>query len=377
MVSRKNLLMLVALWGIVLVPLSLAGCGTTTPEVVQVPVTVVVTATATPQPAVTAPPTALPPTPAPETPTSPPPSPTAPPTALPTAPPAAPTSPPVPPPAPEMPYDDRGDPVRLLASYINAVNRGEYPRAWAYWENPPNPSYEDFVQGYAETASVLLAVRPPTQLDGAAGSLYAAIPSLLLARHVDGSRHAFVGCYVARRPNVDTGGTTPDWSLYDATLSPTPGNRSDAILLSDACDYPPPGSPEPLYDERTDPVHLLASYFNAVNREEYPRAWAYWENPPNPSYEEFVAGYAETASVLLVVHPPVWIEGAAGSQYAAVPTLLVATHTDSTQHTFVGCYVARRPNLPAEGWSLNRASVRAIPGDAADVNLLAEACAAQ
>lgn len=137
-------------------------------------------------------------------------------------------------------YDDRGDPVRLLASYCNAINRKEYRRAWGYWESPPNPSYEHFVQGYAETASVFLAVSPPTRLEGAAGSLYARVPTLLIATHNDGSQHAFVGCYVARRPNLDIEGASANrgWSLYRATVTRTPGNTTDATLLAQACATP-------------------------------------------------------------------------------------------------------------------------------------------
>jgi hypothetical protein len=294
--------------------------------------------------------------------------------------PILPTTPPTATPVAEIrpPYDDRGGAVRLLASYFNAVNRQEYQRAWEYWENPPNTSYEDFVQGYADTASVLLAVQPPTQYDGAAGSEYAAVPTLLLATHVDGSQHAFVGCYVARHPLSDMAAVDVGWSLYRGTVAATPGNQPDATLLDGACDFPPPAQPGPRYDDRADPVHLLASYFNAVNRKEYQRAWEYWRNPPNPSYEDFVQGYADTASVLLVVRPPTWIEGAAGNQYAAVPSLLIATHTDASVHAFVGCYVAWRasPGLGDEGWSLERASVRAIPGSAVDIALLEQACAA-
>ena len=134
----------------------------------------------------------------------------------------------------EGPYDDRGDPVGLLASYYNAINRREYRRAWGYWENPPNPSYEDFVQGYAETVSVFLVVSPPTRFEGAAGSVYVGIPTLLIATHLDGSQHAFVGCFVARRPNLDVN-ADEEWSLYSATVTATPANSTDATLLVQAC----------------------------------------------------------------------------------------------------------------------------------------------
>lgn len=280
-------------------------------------------------------------------------------------------------------YEDRGDPVRLLASYYNAVNRGEYERAWSYWESPPSASYEDFAEGYAETASVLLAVSPPTRVEGAAGSVYAAVPTLLVSTHMDGSQHAFVGCYVARRtnPGVLEGSTDTDWWLYSATITATPGNTTDATLLADACESQEATGPDqPLYDDRGDPVALLASYYNALNRAEYERAYSYWESPPgNVSYEEFAEGYADTESVLLVVSPPTRYEGAAGSVYVSIPTLLVATHLDGSQHAFVGCFVARRANVGVEGataeWSLYDARVASTPGNTRDVTLLREACA--
>jgi hypothetical protein len=134
-------------------------------------------------------------------------------------------------------HDDRGSPTRLLASYFNAVDRREYERAWEYWENPPNPSYEDFVQGYGETESVLLVVRPPTFIEGAAGSQYASIPTLLMATHTDDSQHYFLGCYVVRRANPGIEGAPTDgWSLFDATVSVT--GSTDAAQLAEACAAP-------------------------------------------------------------------------------------------------------------------------------------------
>ena len=123
-------------------------------------------------------------------------------------------------------YEDRTGPVPLLASYYNAINRQDYPRAWDYWEHPPSPSYESFVQGFANTASVLLAVRPPTGFEGAAGSTYTSIPALLSATHWDGSRHNFAGCFVVRRPKASGVGPEQAWSLFNATVHRTPGNTT-------------------------------------------------------------------------------------------------------------------------------------------------------
>jgi hypothetical protein len=364
--SRRFLASVV--WMIVLSTL-LAGCGLPSPVATGGLSTAGPTGTpsqgaSTPQPSPEPSPTES--VPGEATPTFPPPT-------------VTPTMAPVPP--VEEGYEDRGDPVSLLASYYNAVNRQEYERAYAYWETPPSSSYQEFVQGYADTVSVLLAVRPPTGMEGAAGSQYVSVRALLIATHVDGSRHSFVGCFVARRPNPAMGGEFAAglWSLYSATVAPAPDNSTDATLLAGACG-PASGQSQAPYDDRANPVSLLASYYDAVNRQEYERAYAYWEEAPSPSYEEFVQGYADTESVFLVVQPPTRFEGAAGSVYTAVATLLIAAHTDGSQHSFVGCFVARRSNVGAEGapdtaWSLYNATVNAAPGNSTDVALLAEACA--
>jgi hypothetical protein len=347
------------------------GCATPTPDLIEAPFTVVVTPTPVEETiALAQMPGVFPTAPAPPalTPEG---STTVPASVTP-----LPTVTPVP---PSEPYDDRGDPVRLLASYYNAINRKEYRRAWEYWETPPNPSYEDFVQGYADTAHVFLAVSPPTFVEGAAGSRYTSVPALMIAARADGDQRFFVGCYVTRLFNPGADGAPSDqrWSLYSATVSLAPGNTTDATLLAQACESP---QPEPPYEDRADPVRLLASYFNAVNLKEYRRAWEYWETPPNPSYEDFVQGYAETASVFLVVRLPVRVEGAAGSEYAGIPTLLIAIHTDGSRHAFVGCYVGRRVNAGTggvgEGWLLYDAAIDATPGNSTDVILLVRACEA-
>jgi hypothetical protein len=303
------------------------------------------------------------------------------PSATPAAPTTAPTpEPPTLPPPPlidEPYYEDRSGPSTLLASYYNAINRREYARAWDYWGSPPSPSYEAFVQGFADTALVLLTVRPPTWFGVAAGSTYASVPALLSAVHLDGSLHNFVGCFIVRRANVEGPGVDRRWSFYEATVRPTPGNSADAFLLAEVCESAPEGS----YDDRTGPVRLLASYYNAINQREYARAWGCWETAPAPSFEEFARGFADTESVMLVVRPPTRLEGAAGSVYTAIPALVTATHRDDSRHNFVGCFVARRPNVGPAGvereWSLFDATVQRAPGDTTDVKVLDQVCAAR
>jgi hypothetical protein len=278
-------------------------------------------------------------------------------------------------------YDQTADPVGMLASYFNAVNRREYDRAWRYWESPPNPSYEDFVAGYAETVDVLLVVRPPIVTEGAAGSQYTAIPSLLVATHEDGTRHAYEGCYVARRSTVEDEASA--WALFSADVDPVAGEVGDARLLEGACAGTAPGGGEVAYDDRSTPLRLLTSYYNAINRQEYERAWEYWGHHPRPVSALFVKDGPEIGSVLLVVRPPALVEGAAGSQYASIPTMLFATYADGSWRTLVGCTVAQRANPEIEGappggeWSLFGETLWVEPDEAADVTKLEQACLEQ
>lgn len=124
-------------------------------------------------------------------------------------------------------YDNQRSPVELLASYYDAIEHQEYRRAYGYWETPPS-DYDDFVRGYADTASAQLIVEPPTRIEGAAGSLYAAIPTVLVATHHDGSAHTFAGCYFVRGSNVDS--QDRDWRLYRATIGPAAPGAISAQL---------------------------------------------------------------------------------------------------------------------------------------------------
>jgi hypothetical protein len=141
---------------------------------------------------------------------------------------------------PEMTYDNPDSPVDLLASYYNAINLQDYARAYAYWQNPTN-SYENFVNGFADTLSVQLIVQPPTFIDAGAGNLYTGIPTVLIAEHTDGTEHTYSGCFVTHKANL----RPPDipeedvWHLYDADITEvTDDSVSIPTLLREACNIP-------------------------------------------------------------------------------------------------------------------------------------------
>jgi hypothetical protein len=271
--------------------------------------------------------------------------------------------------------DNRDFPISLLASYVDALNRKEYERAYQYWENPPAPSVDAFIQGFTDTVSTELVVSPPARLEGAAGSIYASIPTVLVATHTDNSRHIFSGCYVARRNNVDP--QTNLWLLNQAQVQTATAEAEIMTLLTQACP-PGPQTGQP-YDTRTTPEDLVASYYDAINREDFQRAYDYWETPPS-SFEEFASGFADTKMVLVAVRPPGRIGAAAGSQYADLPVFLQALHDNGQVQRFAGCFVARRPNLPTEeNWQLYDATLNevTVTGSIDVVTLLGQACPAR
>ena len=140
----------------------------------------------------------------------------------------------------------------------------------------------------------------------------------------------------------------------------------------------------PYYENRTDPVGLLRSYYNAVNRGEYRRAYSYWETPASSlrqSYAQFARGYADTSYVALYTGRT-FGEGAAGSTYVSIPTVLVATHTDRSVHRYYGCYVMRHVNPgistspEARYWHIYSGHMQVAPAGASIATLLARGCSA-
>lgn len=128
------------------------------------------------------------------------------------------------------PRDDRGDPVGTLAAYYSAINARDYRGAFRFWDSPPS-SYEQFARGFADTDQVRLLVEPSTRVEGAAGSVYAEIPAIVVSTLRNGSERVFAGCYTMRRSNVQDRG----WQIYRAGVSPVSANIRLSRILSQGC----------------------------------------------------------------------------------------------------------------------------------------------
>lgn len=136
-------------------------------------------------------------------------------------------------------FTEQTDPVALIGAYYNAIDRGDYARAYRYWEAPPkNMTEAQFAAGFADTYRAHVVVRLPVFIGAAAGNAYADVPALVTADHHDGTMHYYAGCFTAHKTNVPVGSATePDPNWY--FVSVVPGEAGDArtatTMLTQGC----------------------------------------------------------------------------------------------------------------------------------------------
>jgi heat shock protein HslJ len=135
---------------------------------------------------------------------------------------------------------------------------------------------------------------------------------------------------------------------------------------------PEPEEP-PRDEDRSDPLKTLASYYDAINARDYRRAYGFWDSPPS-SFEQFARGFADTDRARLLVEPSTRVEGAAGSVYADIPTIVIATTRNGAERVFAGCYVMRRSNVQDRGWQIYRAGVSQVPSSTRLSRILSQGC---
>ena len=132
----------------------------------------------------------------------------------------------------------------LVSSYYNAILRGEYERAYSYWENPGAPNaapaaFEDFVNGYANTGAVKVTTGTISSNAGA-GNLYAYVPVVLnvsLLNLQNGqSAQQFYGCYTLHQVNAPVNNIVPPYpiAISAANITQAPVNADPAGLLNQA-----------------------------------------------------------------------------------------------------------------------------------------------
>jgi hypothetical protein len=149
--------------------------------------------------------------------------------------------------------------------------------------------------------------------------------------------------------------------------------------------FPTVAGEVPFYENRATGITTLKSYYNAINRKEYDRAYSYFQGAPNPDssvappYQQFVAGYNDTVSVVLAVGKES-VGAGAGNLYSSIPAVITATHTDKSTVVFSGCYFLHRVNN-VDGakfqdllWSVISAKLAPAPANTQVDTLLAQQC---
>jgi hypothetical protein len=140
-------------------------------------------------------------------------------------------------------YADQSRPANTLKSFYNAITRKEYERAYRYYQGAPTPDprlappYQQWVQGYADTAATTLAYNPNYREDHAAGNIYAAVRAAIQAQHTDGRPHLFSGCYVLYRLNDGVSPNLYDvlWHIIGATVQEVPPSTPLDTILTQPC----------------------------------------------------------------------------------------------------------------------------------------------
>jgi hypothetical protein len=247
--------------------------------------------------------------------------------------------------------DDRSSPEQLIRSYYNALSLRQYLRGYGYWERSSTlPTYDAFADGFADTTAVEVELGTVGGGNGA-GQLYWSVPVAVLSTTTAGPK-AFVECYTLHlgRPEIQAappfGGIAIQAAQISAVASAAIARSALATVCGSANATPLPwgGSGSGIdatryLDDRTGGEAVVRSYYNAVNRKEFARAYSYFESGASglAAFGPFSAGYADTKSVTLLTRPGT-SEVGAGQLYYRVPTVITASNVDGTTTIFSGCY---------------------------------------
>lgn len=124
--------------------------------------------------------------------------------------------------------------------------------------------------------------------------------------------------------------------------------RPALFLTALAAALAPAHAQDAYLDDRSGPAALVRSLYNAINRQEYARAWSYFAEPPAPDLKAYAQGYADTEHVEVIAGTP-HEEGAAGSIYFEVPVAIRALDRGGSEQIFSGCYTLRMSNPANQG----------------------------
>ena len=161
--------------------------------------------------------------------------------------------------------------------------------------------------------------------------------------------------------------------------SATPASTGTAVAGGSSGNLPD-YSANTYLDDRSTPTGLVLSYFNAINRHEYLRAYSYWQDKTQlPSFDQFAQGYQDTTAVQVSLGA-MGLSVGAGQTYYTVPVLLKSETAGGDQQTYSGCYTmhlglpSAQATPPYQGLGFQTADVQQAASGANDSDLLDHAC---
>lgn len=110
---------------------------------------------------------------------------------------------------------DTFDPLGLIESYFTALARNDTALAGRYWGEGIT---DDFQQRFTGVINLNLIVNPEVFAEGAAGSIYSAVPTLAIVETADQGTHFITACIVTRKSNVPVGNASepdPNWWIEE------------------------------------------------------------------------------------------------------------------------------------------------------------------
>jgi len=116
------------------------------------------------------------------------------------------------------------DAIAVLDRYFSSIGTRNYETAYNLWRNEGEASgqtYEEFVTGFHETASISWEIGDPGDIDAGAGQRFIEIPVRIVARTTAGKAQRFEGVYVLHH-TADIDGATPEqrlWHIHSAQVN--------------------------------------------------------------------------------------------------------------------------------------------------------------
>ncbi|MBI5959860.1 MAG: hypothetical protein HY866_14055, partial [Chloroflexi bacterium] len=241
-------------------------------------------------------------------------------------------------------------PRNMLIQYYSLINSRQYSLAYQQWVNPVQ-TYQDFVNGYATTASV------STYFGGfqpeIAGGITGAVPAILVGVDIYGQPTAYSGCYFLRYNDTSSG--LGLWSITGANFAQTQvavATASQEILKGIDC-Y----NHHNIYGVYDTPEYTLSNYYQLVNLADYASAYAHWIRP-SQTYQQFVTGWADTSETVLFYGSYQSVNRVGAAETGRIPVVLFGYHNDGSLVGYQGCIgIGFNANVPG-GWGLAAAYLR-------------------